>query len=55
MRRVLLAVLVLLVVAHVGCRTKREDSKDSQRVEHQGGRDRPVRIAATSQVVLGGR
>jgi hypothetical protein len=34
MRGVLFAVFVILVVTHVGCRTKREDPKDSQRVEH---------------------
>jgi hypothetical protein len=35
MRRVLLAVLVILVVAQAGCRTSREDPKDTQRVQHQ--------------------
>jgi hypothetical protein len=39
MRRVLLTVLVILAVAHVGCRTKREDPKDSQRVEHRVSQD----------------
>jgi hypothetical protein len=35
MRRVLSAVLVILVVALAGCRTSREDPKDTQRVEHR--------------------
>jgi hypothetical protein len=35
MRYVLYAVLVILVVAQAGCRTKREDPKDMQRVEHR--------------------
>lgn len=39
MRRALLAVLVILVVAQTGCRTSREDPKDSQRVEHRVSQD----------------
>jgi len=39
MRRVLFAILVILLVTHVGCRTKREDPKDSQRVEHRVSQD----------------
>jgi hypothetical protein len=39
MRRVLFAVLVILVVAQTGCRTSREDPKDTQRVEHRVSQD----------------
>jgi heme/copper-type cytochrome/quinol oxidase subunit 2 len=35
MRRVLFAVLVILVVAQAGCRTSGKDEKDTQRVEHR--------------------
>jgi hypothetical protein len=35
MRRVLFVVLVILVVAQAGCRSSREDKKDTQRVEHR--------------------
>jgi hypothetical protein len=39
MRRVLLALLVILVVVQAGCRTAREDEKDTQRVEHRVSQD----------------
>jgi hypothetical protein len=39
MRRVLFAVLVILVAAQAGCRSSREDKKDTQRVEHRVGQD----------------
>jgi hypothetical protein len=35
MRRVLFVVLVILVVAQAGCRSSREDKKDTQRVERR--------------------
>jgi hypothetical protein len=39
MRRVLIAVLVILVVVQASCRSSREDEKDTQRVEHRVGQD----------------
>jgi hypothetical protein len=39
MSRVLLAVLVILVAAQAGCRSSREDKKDTQRVEHRVSQD----------------
>jgi hypothetical protein len=33
--RVLFVILAVLVVAATGCRTSREDPKDTQRVEHR--------------------
>jgi hypothetical protein len=35
MRHVLFGVLVILVVVQAGCRSSREDKKDTQRVEHR--------------------
>jgi hypothetical protein len=39
MSRVLLAVLMILFGAQAGCRSSREDKKDTQRVEHRVGQD----------------
>jgi hypothetical protein len=47
MRYVLFAVLVMLVAVQAGCRSSREDKKDTQRVEHRPGEQDS--LASTSE------